>query len=210
MGFDIWINAFATLFVTIDPIGLVPMFAALTQGMSSAERFATAIRAAIIAFVLLAVFALAGSLILSTLGITLDAFRIAGGLLLFYIAFEMIFERRQERHEKSSSKAITRADIANIAAFPLAIPLIAGPGSISAVILIAGEAHNSWPGISILMAVIASVLGVMVAVFMGVGVMERVLGELGRMVLTRLMGVLLAALAVQFVADGMLAFINHN
>src|SRR5690606_36166021 len=127
---DALFNAFVTLLVTIDPPGLAPLFLALTGGMNRAERFQVSLRASTIGFVVLAVFAVAGAAILSMFGITLPAFRVAGGLLLFWIAFEMIFERRQERKNRSADKAITIDHIRNIAAFPLAIPLIAGPGAI--------------------------------------------------------------------------------
>ena len=133
--FDIILNAFVTLFVTIDPPGLAPIFLALTAGMNRTERYSVALRGVVIAFGVLVAFALFGIVVLDTMGITIHAFRVAGGLLLFYIAFEMVFEKRQERHEKSSQTAITKDQIANIAAFPLAIPLIAGPGAIAAVIL---------------------------------------------------------------------------
>ena len=138
VSYDNLLNAFITLLVTIDPPGLAPLFLALTRGMNRDERAQVSVRASILGFAVLAIFALAGALILSLFGITLPAFRIAGGLLLFYIAFEMIFERRQDRKEKSADVAITRDHIHNIAAFPLAIPLIAGPGAISASVLLSG------------------------------------------------------------------------
>src|SRR5690606_14459340 len=149
-------------------------------------------------------FAVAGAAILGVFGITLPAFRVAGGLLLFYIAFEMIFERRQERKEKSADTAITKDHIRNIAAFPLAIPLIAGPGAISATVLLSG----SMPGATghfALVAIIALCLGLTWLTFVAAERMDRFLGETGRSILTRLLGVILAALAVQFVADGIKA-----
>ncbi len=132
------LSSFVTLFVTIDPPGLAPLFLALTAGMSRAERQQVANRATITAFIVLVLFAVAGIMILSVFGITIHAFRIAGGVLLFFIAFEMIFEKRQDRKEKSAE--VARGDhIRNIAIFPLAIPLIAGPGAISATILLSGH-----------------------------------------------------------------------
>ena len=136
---DQMINAFTTLLVTIDPPGLAPVFLGLTAGMTMAERRHVALRSCLIAFCILAVFALFGAAVLSALGITIGAFQIAGGLLLFWIAFEMIFEKRQERHEKTKDVAITKDQIRNIAIFPLALPLIAGPGAISATILVSGR-----------------------------------------------------------------------
>jgi multiple antibiotic resistance protein len=132
------VSAFVTLFVTIDPPGLAPLFLGVTAGMSRAERGQIALRATLIAFGVLTLFAVAGTAILSVFGITIHAFRIAGGLLLFFIAFEMIFEKRQERHERSAGRAVTADRVRDIAVFPLAIPLIAGPGAISATILLSG------------------------------------------------------------------------
>lgn len=208
MNTDLALNAFATLFVTIDPIGMLPLFIALTQGMNAAERRMVAFRGAFIALALLLLFVFAGTAILDTLGITLHAFRIAGGFLLFYIAFEMIFEKRQERHEKASKTAITEDDIANVAAFPLAIPLIAGPGSISAVILLSGELDSGVSSYGMLIGAVVAVLAILVAMFMVATPIDKFLGITGRMVMTRLMGVLLAALSVQFVIDGASALLR--
>lgn len=205
MDMEFALNAFATLFVTIDPIGMLPIFIALTQGMNSADRRSVAFRSAFIALCLLTLFIFAGAVILSTLGITLHAFRIAGGLLLFYIAFEMIFEKRQQRQEKTSNNALTKDEIANVAAFPLAIPLIAGPGSISAVILLAGEMQANVQSYGLLLGTVIAVLALLVIMFMLAGPIDKFLGITGRMIMTRLMGVLLAALSVQFVVDGISA-----
>ena len=136
---DLLINALTTILVTIDPPGLAPIFLSLTVGMSRHERFLVARRGTLIAFFILSAFALFGNGILGLLGISIGAFRIAGGLLLFWIAFEMIFEKRNERKEKTGEAAITRDHIHNIAVFPLALPLIAGPGAISATILLSGS-----------------------------------------------------------------------
>ena len=203
--FDIILNAFVTLFVTIDPPGLAPIFLALTAGMNRTERYSVALRGVVIAFGVLVAFALFGIVVLDTMGITIHAFRVAGGLLLFYIAFEMVFEKRQERHEKSSRTAITKDQIANIAAFPLAIPLIAGPGAISATILLATDLGHDWQPMLLLIGVIVLVLLLVLVAFVAGEFIDKYLGTTGRTILTRLLGVLLAALAVQFVADGALA-----
>lgn len=203
--FDVIVNAFITLFVTIDPIGVVPIFLAITIGMSKSERRAVAWRGASIAGFILILSALGGKAVLTTLGISIPAFRIAGGLLLFYIAFEMIFEKRQERHEKTSHRAITVDDIANIAAFPLAIPLLAGPGGISATILLSGTLGNTWEGLLVLIGIIILIMLIAAILFSLGERLEKLMGNTGRMVLTRLLGVLLAALSVQFVADGVKA-----
>lgn len=205
-GYDATLNAFVTVLVTIDPAGLAPLFLALTGGMNRTERNQVAVRASIIAFGVLAFFAVAGSAVLHLFGITLPAFRVAGGLLLFVIAFEMIFERRQERQERSAERAVTTDMIRNIAAFPLAIPLIAGPGAISATVLLAGERAGPG-GLAVLLGIIFVSLAITYAVFVLAERIDGLLGEIGRSILTRLLGVILAALAVQFVADGIRALV---
>ena len=203
-GHETALNAFVTLLVTIDPPGLAPLFLALTGGMNRAERLQVALRASAIGLVVLAVFAVAGAAILSLFGITLPAFRVAGGLLLFWIAFEMIFERRQERKNRSADAAITIDHIRNIAAFPLALPLIAGPGAISAIVLLSGSSGTTLGRLSLL-AILAACILITFAVLVLAERIDRFLGETGRSILTRLLGVILAALAVQFVADGVRA-----
>ena len=196
--FDVLLNAFVTLFVTIDPIGLAPLFLGLTDGMTRRQRFSVGLRACIIAFCLLTLFLFAGNAILDKLGITIHAFRVAGGLLLFFIAFEMVFGRRQERKEKSSREAITKDDIANIAVFPLALPLIAGPGAISAAVLLSTQEGGTLEWQLVLTLVILVIVLLSLLSFIAAGAIDRFLGYTGRMILTRLLGVLLAALSVQF------------
>jgi multiple antibiotic resistance protein len=203
------LSAFVTVFVTIDPLGLAPVFLALTAGMDRGQRAQVALRAVLTSFGVLLLFAFVGLGILSVFGISISAFRIAGGVLLFYIAFEMIFEKRQEREEKAAERAITVDQIHAIAVFPLAIPLIAGPGAISATILLSGH-HGGILGRGILIGVIAGNLIVAWAVFLLADRFAHVLGDTGRIVLTRLFGLILAALAVQFVADGVLALAEKS
>jgi multiple antibiotic resistance protein len=204
---DYLLNALITLFVTIDPIGMAPIFVGLTRGMNSDQRRQTAIRATITAAIVLYAFALVGEGLLTFLGISLAAFRIAGGLMLFWIAFEMVFERRDQRKMANAQKALDgeivpdHADIHHLAIFPLAIPLIAGPGAISATILIAASAPSTL-GLLGLLVIVAALIGSCLLVFLLAGPLDRLLGNTGRIVLTRLLGVLLSALAVQFVADG--------
>jgi multiple antibiotic resistance protein len=205
-NYDSLFNAFLTILVTIDPPGLAALFLAVTRGMNREERNQVSIRATLIAFGVLALFALAGATILSAIGITLPAFRVAGGFLLFFIAFEMIFEKRQDRKEKTADVAITRDLVHNIAAFPLAIPLIAGPGAISATVLLSGSFQGPLAKAA-LVGIIAGCLALTYVVFLLAERVDRFLGETGRSILTRLLGVLLAALAVQFVADGVKAMI---
>ena len=139
------------------------------------------------------------------MGIGLEAFRIAGGLLLFVIAFEMVFEKRTER--KSGDTDLQGR--ANVAAFPLAVPLMAGPGAITACVLLAGRTEGDWLAMSLLVAIIAVLLAICFLVFLMSGTLKRLLGPRGLIIAGRLLGVLLAAMAVQFVADGVLALARH-
>lgn len=197
----ILISAFITLFVVIDPVGLGPIFIGLTHGISAAQRKKIAREACVISFLVLAGTALIGDWLLAKLGISLAAFRIAGGLLLFAIAFEMVFGHRVERKTDQAG----RADAQNLAAFPLAIPLMAGPGAITAMVLLGGKMEGDWPALLLLMAVLALVLAIAFTVFVASHQLEKLMGVHGQLVAGRLLGVLLAALAVQYVADGVLA-----
>ena len=195
------IASFATLFVVIDPIGLTPLFVALTQGSAPAERRAIALRASGLAVVILTLFGLLGEHVLGFVGISMPAFRIAGGILLFLTALEMLFERRQKRRDEQAG-AETAPDPS---VFPLATPLIAGPGAIATMILLAGQA-DSPAGILAVHLVMVAVVACAFVLFLGAGAIERLLGRTGTNVVTRLLGMLLAALAVQFVLDGLRAF----
>ena len=196
----ILISALVTLFVVIDPIGLGPIFIGLTSGMPGPLKRKIGLEASVIAFFVLAGSALFGDWLLARLGISLAAFRIAGGLLLFAIAFEMVFERRIERKAEQSATAG-----AHIAAFPLAIPLMAGPGAITAMVLLAGRMNGDAMEFVLLIAIMALMLMAAYLVFLSSSYLERLLGAQGQAVFGRLLGVLLAALAVQYVADGVLA-----
>lgn len=198
------INSFTTLFVIIDPIGLAPIFLALTMGMSNADRRAIAWRASLVSAVILIVFALVGGAFLETLGISLPAFRIAGGLLLFWTAFEMIFEKRVERKTNAAERTVSKSDIQNLAVFPLAIPLMAGPGAISAAVLIAAG-QSEWIGLGYLIGLILVIIAICYVVFLAASSIDRFLGDMGRALLSRLLGVILSALAIQFIADGVIA-----
>ncbi len=195
-------SAIVTLLVTLDPPGLAPIFLSVTLGMNAGERKRVAIRASLIAFGIMVFFAVGGDALLRALGISLPAFRISGGILLFTIAFEMVFELRSKRKTTTAEIAITEDHIHNVAAFPLAIPLMAGPGTITAVILLAGRAGSSLPLVLILAGVIAVVVLSCLAMFLMAERVSRWLGITGNVVLTRLLGVILAALAIQFVIDG--------
>ena len=201
-------SALVTLLVTLDPPGLAPIFLSLTRGMTNDERRQVAIRACLIAFCIMAFFGLAGDLVLKALGVSLPAFRIAGGLLLFWISFEMVFERRNERKQATAETAITQDHIRNVAAFPLAIPLMAGPGALTAVMLLAGRAGGDVAMLTSLAVIFGLVILSCLAVFFLAVPIARLLGVTGNVVLTRLLGVILAALAVQFVIDGVRAVVG--
>ncbi len=203
--FDL-IPAFVTLFVVIDPIGLGPMFLGLTAGLPPRTKRKISLEACFIALLVLAGSALFGDWLLNALGIGLAAFRIAGGLLLFAIAFEMVFERR---HQRKAGEASPQAGT-HVAAFPLAIPLMAGPGAITACVLLAGRTGGNPALLAMLIGVIAVILGICLVVFLTSGLLERLLGVRGLIVFGRLLGVLLAALAVQYVVDGIMALEGHH
>ncbi|MBS0124231.1 MarC family protein [Thetidibacter halocola] len=195
------ITAFATLFVVIDPIGLTPIFIALTAGADARHRRAVALRACITAFAVLTLFAFLGEAVLGFIGISMPAFRIAGGILLFLTALDMLFERRTKRREDK----VEPEDMPDPSVFPIAIPLIAGPGAIATMILLAGQSDSALEMAGI-MGVMVSVLAIVMVMFLLAGLIERALGRTGIVVVTRLLGMLLAALSVQFVLDGLRAF----
>ena len=207
VALDYFLSALTTLLVTVDPPGLAPIFLSLTLGMTSAERRSVAVRATMIAGAIMLGFAFFGQPVLGALGIGFPAFRIAGGLLLFWIAFEMIFEIRTQRKSSVARTAIDQDRIHNVAAFPLAIPLMAGPGTITATMLLAGNAGGNTMKLGALVIVVAVVSVACLAVFLIADRLSKLLGVTGNLVLTRLLGVILAALAVQFVIDGVKAIL---
>jgi len=204
------ISAFTTLIVILDPIGLIPIFLSLTSKMPTAKRRQTAVWAAAIAGAVLLFFAVLGDQLLSYLGISLAAFRIAGGLMLFFTAFEMVFGSRRTRQEASTDGADESDNIRTIAAFPLAIPLMAGPGAITACILLAGDVQGQFGAQVALLCVIVAACFASLLCFLAAEPIDRVIGQTGKIVLTRLLGVLLAALAVQFVADGAITIVRTS
>lgn len=201
MSVEFLISALVTLLVVVDPLGLVPSFIAITNELPAKARRSVALRACLIAAAILAGSALAGDWLLRTLSIGLPAFRIAGGLLLFSIASEMVFGVRIERQSQQAEQALEE-HVRNIAAFPLAIPLMAGPGAITATVLLAGRSDGDPLRLAVLLAVIAVVLALTLAVFTLAAPIARLMGISANIVLSRLLGVLLAALAVQYVIDG--------
>jgi multiple antibiotic resistance protein len=197
--YEFLITAFVTLFIIIDPIGLLPLFIALTQGMNKSERRGVALRALTVAFFVLAAFGLAGDALLDFVGIGMPAFRIAGGLLVFLIAVDMLFERRAERREKQSEEPHKP----DPSVFPLATPLVAGPGSLAAIILLASGSDGEANSVILTLVAMTGVLLFTFLLFLFANGLERLMGKTLINVVTRLLGMLLAALAVQFVVDGL-------
>ena len=204
MEIDFLITSFVALFVIIDPVGLTPLFIALTRGMSAQARRKITIRAIGVSFFVLMVFALFGETVLGFVGISMPAFRIAGGILLFLTALDMLFQRRTKRREDQSED-----DADDPSVFPLAIPLIAGPGSITTIILIAGSTPGPIGLASAGMVAVAGLISVYIFFALADG-LEKLLGKTGIDVITRLLGMLLAALSVQFVLEGFFAFLKAN
>ena len=197
-----FLSAFVTLFVVIDPPGCAPIFAGLTGGASAGQRRTMAIKSTAIAAGILIAFALLGEPLLHVLGISLDAFRIAGGVMLALIALEMVFEKRtQKRTERASAVREQPGPVEDISVFPMAMPMIAGPGSIASAMLLMGRSHGFMEHATVL-AALGAVLAVMLASLLAAGALMRLVGESVEGVITRLLGVLLAALAVQFMLDG--------
>lgn len=198
---ELFISALITLFVVIDPPGCAPIYAGLTKGATQSQRTAMAVRASIIATLILLFFALLGEQLLAALHIDLDSFRIAGGLMLFFIAFEMVFEKRQQRREERAGK-LSADQVEDVSVFPMAMPMLAGPGAIAAVMLLMNEADTTAESLVVL-AALGSVLLVTALALVAAGPLIKLLGDRVEAVITRLLGVLLAALAAQYVIDGL-------
>lgn len=194
-------SSFVTLALVIDPIGLAPAFIAITQGFDSAQKRALALRASVIAGVILIVTALLGNWVLAQLRIGLSAFQISGGILLFSVATRMIFGERI-RQESREAETAAREKIADLAAFPLAIPLVAGPGAITATLLLASRTGGNPLWLVALVLIIVAVAIASAVSFLLADQLSRMLGRTGNIVIARLLGILLAAFATQFVVDG--------
>ncbi|CAN5889336.1 MarC family protein [soil metagenome] len=197
----LYISSLITFFVVIDPPGCAPIYAGLTKGASSAHRRAMAVRAVPVAAAILVVFALFGEDLLRGLGISLASFRIAGGIMLFLIALEMVFEKRTQRREDRAAKVAETAEVEDVSIFPMAMPMIAGPGSIASVMLLMSR-NDGLERSAVVLAALATILLLTLLALLAAGPIMRVLGVKIEAVITRLLGVLLAALAVQFVIDG--------
>lgn len=201
---ELYISSLITFFVVIDPPGCAPIYAGLSAGASPANRRAMAIRAVLVAAAILFAFAGFGEALLKALGISLDSFRTAGGIMLFLIALEMVFEKRTERREDRAAKIAATHEVEDVSIFPMAMPMIAGPGSIASVMLLMSRNHGI-DRIAVVLAALATILLLCLLALLAAGPIMRVLGAKIEAVITRLLGVLLAALAVQFVIDGIKA-----
>lgn len=199
---ELFTSAFLTLAVIIDPPGCAPIFAGLTKGADAAHRRAMAIRSAVVAWCILLFFALLGEPLLRTLGISLSAFRLAGGIMLFMIALDMVFEKRTERREERAREIEGTPEADDISVFPMAIPMIAGPGSIASIMLLSGRADGTVEQLVVLAAMTAVILLTLLALLTA-GPLMRMIGAKIEAMITRILGVILAALAVQFVLDGL-------
>jgi len=200
---ELFLSAFAVLFVIIDPPGCAPIFATLTQGTSRKHQNAMAIKSIAVAAIILFGFAYAGEFIFAKLGISLDALRIAGGIMLFIIGLNMVFEKRTEKREGRAEGVLeTVEDPEDISVFPMGIPMIAGPGTMASLLLFMGNAKDLREELSI-MAALAAVLIITLLSFLVSGPLMRLMGKTFANVLTRVLGILLATLAAQFVLDGL-------
>jgi len=198
---ELYLSALVTFFVVIDPPGCAPIYAGLTHGATPAHRRSMAIRAVVVAAIILFVFAAVGEAMLHALGVSLSAFRIAGGIMLFLIALEMVFEKRTERREDRAAKVAQSPEVEDVSIFPMAMPMIAGPGSIASVMLMMSRNHG-FEKVAVVLAALATILALTLAALLAAGPLMRLLGARIEAVITRILGVLLGALAVQFVIDG--------
>jgi multiple antibiotic resistance protein len=201
---ELFISAFITLFVVIDPLGVMPMFAALTQGAERSYRRRMAFKGTLISFVILAFFAITGDGLLNLLHISLPAFRIAGGILLFFVAVDMVLVRSSGLSSTTVRETQEAEHRQDISVFPLAIPLIAGPGAITSMILLTGG-ENRWQSVVVVVVVMALVLLINWLLLLISNRLVKLIGVTGAGVISRVLGILLAALAVQFVLDGLSA-----
>ncbi len=202
---DLFVSAFVMLFVVIDPPGIAPIFAALTAEGDAAFRRRMALRGVVIATGILLFFAFLGQPFLAAMGITLPALKVAGGLMLFILALEMVFERRSARRGTAAERASAEHPD-DISVFPLAIPLLAGPGAITSIILLTAKTGGAWPATATVLAALGAVMAITLVILL---LAERVVAWIGATVaavLSRVLGIVLAALAAQFTLAGIAEF----
>jgi multiple antibiotic resistance protein len=196
------LNMFVVLLVVIDPVGVTPMFGALTRGGGDLYRRRMAFKGTALAAAILLVFAFIGDWLLTTLGIGLPAFKIAGGILLFLIALDMVFARQSGGRSATGKEQEEARHKEDISVFPLAFPLIAGPGALTTILLMVGESRGNPAQFAAMIGVLLAILAITLGCLLIAGRLMKFLGETGANVMDRLFGVILAALAVQFVVDG--------
>ncbi len=198
---ELFVSALITFFVAIDPPGCAAIYASMTTDASPRQRRAMAFRAIFVATIILLIFGFFGEALLHAMGVSLDSFRIAGGIMLFIIAIEMVFEKRTERREGRAQEIIDTPEIEDVSIFPMAMPMIAGPGSIAALMLFIGRS-DGWNEQLVVLAAMGAILLVMLVSMLAAGPLMKILGQKVETVITRVLGVILAALAIQFVVDG--------
>lgn len=202
--FELFLSAFVTLFVVIDPPGCAPIYAGLVSGATQRQATVMAVRACLIATVILIIFALFGENLLDALHIELNSFRLAGGIMLFLIALDMVFEKRTQRREERAERIKATPEVEDVSVFPMAMPMIAGPGSIATIMLLMGRAEGT-PQTLLILAAMGAVMVLTLLALIAAKPLMRLLGSQVEAVITRLLGVLLAALAAQYVIDGLKA-----
>ena len=208
--FDTFIESTILMFVAIDPISLVPIFAGLTSGLSQHQVKSVYIRASIVSLIVLSIFWLFGNSILDAMNISMDSFRIIGGLFLIVIAFQMVFDQRQTRRQSTVDTAIDDETIQSIAIFPLSIPLIAGPGAMATSLLISKETYISvLDGFISYLPILIAVLFATIAMWLSAKLSSK-LGPTVITVVQKIFGLLLGALAIEFVIDGVINSFNLN
>ena len=206
--FDTFIESTILMFVAIDPISLVPIFAGLTSGLSQHQVTSIYIRASIVSLIVLSIFWLFGNAILDAMNISMDSFRIIGGLFLIVIAFQMVFDQRQTRRQSTVDTAIDDETIQSIAIFPLSIPLIAGPGAMATSLLISKETYISvLDGFISYLPILIAVLFATIAMWLSAKLSSK-LGPTVITVVQKIFGLLLGALAIEFVIDGVISSFN--
>ncbi len=197
------VTAFVTLFVVIDPLGIAPIFASITTKDTARQRRQIAVKGVIIAAVILVAFALGGQALLTAMGIGLPAFQIAGGLLLLLLSIDMVMVRHSGLRETTPGEAEEGMQRSDVSVFPLAIPLIAGPGALTSIVLLMGEARQDLVVQALVLAVMLAVLAITLICLLVTGQLIRLLGQTGINVVTRVFGIIMAALSVQFILDGL-------
>ena len=208
--FDTFIESTILMFVAIDPISLVPIFAGLTSGLNQHQVKSIYIRASIVSLIVLSIFWLFGNAILDAMNISMDSFRIIGGLFLIVIAFQMVFDQRQTRRQSTVDTAIDDETIQSIAIFPLSIPLIAGPGAMATSLLISKETHISvLDGFISYLPILIAVLFATIAMWLSAKLSSK-LGPTVITVVQKIFGLILGALAIEFVIDGVINSFNLN